>query len=549
MSLHAQDKYDIIVVGSGIAGLSTALAAATLGLSVVVLEKADKIGGGTAISYGAMWVGGNPVAFARGEDDPRERVLDYVRFLGGDQVDESRLAEFVDRGPEAIAFFKDCGIPFRVIDGLVDHYFGAYPSASGPGRSLECALTDAGSDFDRIYRTPTFPIHMTLAELIASGGLGNTKGWDHETLGDRKNKRIVGMGASLIANFLKQYEKRAGSVCCNEGVEKLLVEEGQVRGVQTSKGRSLRANHVVLATGGYDADMTLAATYEGLPGWRSMFPPSVSGDGLVMASEIGGAVEIIHNNMAVFLGAEVPSDQPGEPPSFANLGITEMLCPHTMVVNGSGLRFADETYFQNVVPRLRDYLPQTHQHANLPCYFIFDQRFADSFSFAERPAGEPIPAWVKRAQTLPELADLLGVDRGNFLETAERFNANSMQGKDPDFHRGERAWSLARRESWNNDSPGSRVNPTLGEVSLAPFYGVELHPSAFCSAGLVTDARAQVLTASRRPIGGLYSVGNAAAHTEYGVGYQAGHSLASGVVFGYLAAMAAKEAIRKPDSK
>ncbi len=68
-----------------------------------------------------------------------------------------------------------------------------------------------------------------------------------------------------------------------------------------------------------------------------------------------------------------------------------------------------------------------------------------------------------------------------------------------------------------------------------PFYGIEEHPSAFASAGLVANSQGQVMHLRNRPIPGLYAAGNAAAHTEYGVGYQAGHSLASGMTFGYLA--------------
>jgi succinate dehydrogenase/fumarate reductase flavoprotein subunit len=78
-------------------------------------------------------------------------------------------------------------------------------------------------------------------------------------------------------------------------------------------------------------------------------------------------------------------------------------------------------------------------------------------------------------------------------------------------------------------------NPSLGTLADPPFYGLELHPSAFASAGLVTNKHGQVMHQRNHPIPGLYAGGNASAHTEYGVGYQAGHSLASGMTFGYLA--------------
>jgi 3-oxosteroid 1-dehydrogenase len=67
--------------------------------------------------------------------------------------------------------------------------------------------------------------------------------------------------------------------------------------------------------------------------------------------------------------------------------------------------------------------------------------------------------------------------------------------------------------------------------------GLRLHPSAFASADLLADSAAQILHQRHHPIEGLYAVGNAAAHNEYDVGYQAGHSLTSGMTFGYLAAL------------
>ncbi|MGH6742876.1 MAG: FAD-binding protein, partial [Bradyrhizobium sp.] len=114
--------------------------------------------------------------------------------------------------------------------------------------------------------------------------------------------------------------------------------------------------------------------------------------------------------------------------------------------------------------------------------------------------------------------------------TIKRFNTFAKNGVDEDFHRGEKFWSTGH--------PIGRdgvTNPSLGTLLEPPFYGIEEHPSAFASAGLVANSHGQVMHLRNRPIPGLYAAGNAAAHTEYGVGYQAGHSLASGMTFGYLA--------------
>ena len=91
-------SYDVVVLGSGIAGLSGALAAHELGLKAIVLEKAEKLGGGTTNSYGLIWVGQNHLARAAGYEDNREDVIGYMRFLSGGFLDEERMQTFVDRG-------------------------------------------------------------------------------------------------------------------------------------------------------------------------------------------------------------------------------------------------------------------------------------------------------------------------------------------------------------------------------------------------------------------------------------------------------------------
>jgi 3-oxosteroid 1-dehydrogenase len=90
-------SYDVVILGSGIAGLAGALAAHELGLKPVVLEKAAALGGGTVHSYGLIWVGQNYLARNAGIADSHDEVLTYLRFLSGGAVDEARLAAFVAR--------------------------------------------------------------------------------------------------------------------------------------------------------------------------------------------------------------------------------------------------------------------------------------------------------------------------------------------------------------------------------------------------------------------------------------------------------------------
>jgi 3-oxosteroid 1-dehydrogenase len=538
--MNWDESYEVVVIGSGIAGVATALAAREAGLRPVVLEKADKLGGGTSFSMGGIWIGRNHLMLAAGYHDTRDDVLSYMRFVGAEEADDERLLAYVDRGPEALKFFEDMGIRFRISRGLTDHYFGVAPGSVAEGRCLNTefiSATDLGEWQDAILAPRDTPIEVNSEELFEWGGIANINNWPKHILDDRRRKKIRSRGVGVITHFVKQLLARGVTIKRSTRALRLVVEDGRVTGVETDKGGIAATRGVMLACGAYESNPTMAQAYEGLPGFLSMFPSSIDGDGIIMGAELGAQTRTIHNNLAVFLGFNIPGRHPGEEPLFRIVGISEMFCPHTMVVNRDGARFADETYFQNMVPALRRYDVKKHRHANLPCYLIFDQQYIDGFSFIDAPWGSEVPSWVSRANSVKELAAKLEIDVAGLAASVERFNGFARKGVDEDFHRGEAAWCLAKKDVWKpTRADETYISPTLGTLRIPPFYGVELHPSAFASAGLVANASAQVLNQRGLSIPGLYAAGNNAVHTEYGVGYQAGFSLGSGMTFGYLAA-------------
>jgi len=538
--MNWDEVFDVVVIGSGIAGVSTALAAREAGLRPVLLEKADKLGGGTSFSMGGIWIGMNHLMLAAGYKDSRDDVLSYMRFVGAEETDDERLLAYVDRGPEALKFFEDLGIRFRISRGLTDHYFGVAPGSVAEGRCLNTdfiAATDLGIWQDSILAPRDTPIEVNSEELFNWGGIANINNWPKDVLEERRRNKIRTRGVGVITHFVKQLLARGVMIKRGTRALSLVTENGRVTGVVTDKGRIAGTRGVMLACGAYESNPAMAQAYEGLPGFLSMFPPTIDGDGMVMGAELGAQTRTIRNNLAVFLGFNIPGKHPGEEPLFRIVGISEMFCPHTMVVNRDGQRFADETYFQNMVPSLRRYDVKKHRHANLPCYLIFDQQYIDGFSFIDAPRGSEVPAWVSRAGSLEELAVKLTIDPTGLSSTVARFNAFARKGVDEDFRRGEAAWCLAKKDAWKPTREDEKyVSPTLGTLRIPPFYGVELHPSVFASGGLVANASAQVINQRAAPIPGLYAAGNNAVHTEYGVGYQAGFSLGSGMTFGYLAA-------------
>src|ERR1700680_3344576 len=101
---------------------------------------------------------------------------------------------------------------------------------------------------------------------------------------------------------------------------------------------------------------------------------------------------------------------PGGTATCVHAGIVEMCSPHTMVVNRYGRRFADETFFQGIVPQLRLFDPACHEYPNLPAYLISHTKYRERNSFATRPDDSARPRTVASAATLSELAAMLDIE-------------------------------------------------------------------------------------------------------------------------------------------
>jgi len=207
-------------------------------------------------------------------------------------------------------------------------------------------------------------------------------------------------------------------------------------------------------------------------------------------------VHKVENSLRVMLSYTIPADTPGGTATSVHAGIVELCSPHTLLVNRHGKRFADETFFQGIVPQLRLFNPARHEYSNLPAYLIFDAQYLERFSFANRPIGGVVPRTVACADTLSELAGMLRIDADGLQQTVSRFNGFAASGVDEDFHRGDHQWKLASRPK----QPG---NGSLGTVEKPPFYGIELHPAGGSSAGLLTDLHAGDPSAASSDSGAL----------------------------------------------
>jgi 3-oxosteroid 1-dehydrogenase len=130
-------RKDVVVVGAGLAGLATAIAAADRGHRVTVLEKGDQVGGAAAFSGGQVWVAANHVARAQGIEDNLADAERYVRALGAahpELVDDEALRRRLRAAPRAAQWFEAAGaVRWEVIPDYPDYYQEA-PGSRRTGR-------------------------------------------------------------------------------------------------------------------------------------------------------------------------------------------------------------------------------------------------------------------------------------------------------------------------------------------------------------------------------------------------------------------------------
>ncbi|MCC7426643.1 MAG: FAD-dependent oxidoreductase [Alphaproteobacteria bacterium] len=533
----AEQEFDLVVVGSGTGGCGAALAGAMQGLKVAMLEKAERLGGGTACSLGGLWVPENHLLAEAGLADRMEAAREYSLFLSGGSALPENMDAYLHHARLALADFARAGVAFRLLRRLPDHYYPSAPGSSADGRMVEAvpiARRALGPWADRIeegvYNLPG----VSWGDAVAWGGLGNAADWPKEELERRKREGMLGCGGALVGQFLAQLLARGVSIRAGFRAERLLVENGRVCGIAgTQQGRvlALRARRgVVLATGGYEGNDALVKRFEGLPDWMSIFPPGVEGDGLVMGSEIGAATYKVPNNLAMLVGYAIPAPAPPREWQFFSASVRGLSYPHSILVNDRAGRFCDESQFQHVVAALTRFDLAAHRYPNLPCWMLFDAQYARRYSFAARPLGAPIPDWVTRADSLTALARAIGLAPDALAETVARFNAGAERGEDPEFGRGSSAFARSTA-----GDPKAR-HPNLGALAEPPFHAVRVKIGGISAAGLLTDEVARVRHVRGPAIPGLYACGNAAAPTESGAGYQAGVSLMRGLTFGWLAA-------------
>jgi hypothetical protein len=156
--------------------------------------------------------------------------------------------------------------------------------------------------------------------------------------------------------------------------------------------------------------------------------------------------------------------------------------PHCIMVNKRGRRFTNEAANYNAFGaafHVEDV--SRFEYANLPCWLVFDQNYADRYGFrvASGIEAKGVPDWVVRGDTPAELAERLGIDAAGLTETIERWNAQCAAGSDPDFGRGDSAFD----RWWGDPHMKGERRSTLGPLDRGPYYAIEIHSGCLGTKG------------------------------------------------------------------
>jgi len=535
MSKEIEDLFDVVVLGSGAAGLTAALVAKINGARVTVLEKASQIGGTSAWSGGMIWIPNNPHMRAAGIADSKEEALTYLAALSHDLILPELAEAYVDTGPEMVSWLEaNTSVRFQMVEEFPD-YHPEFPGGKPEGgRSLECPLMSFHSLGDAADRVTVGSNYGTAPVSMSESNLGRAipLGVSHEERARRQIEDLRGCGQSLVGHLFR--------ACIEEGIEihtdsaavDLCLADGEITGVQYQRGREkhdIKCRAVILASGGFEWNRDMVRDFLRGPMTHPVSVPSNEGDALKMCMRIGAKLGNMRE--AWWMPAiEVPTDEGFRTHLFAS----ERARPRSIMVNRKGRRFTNEAANYNAFgAAFHEQDVAAFDYANLPCWFIFDQGLMDRFGFVDIPKGLKAPNWIAQAATAVELAAKLGINADGLRETLQHWNTIVVpQQKDEAFGRGESA-----HDNWWGD-PNNKGTPaaTLGALDQPPYYAVEVKSGALgTKGGPRTDPLARVLHVDDAPIPGLYAAGNVMA-SAMGMTYGgAGGTQGPGMVFGFLA--------------
>jgi len=557
--MSEEREVDLLIAGSGPAGMTAALVASLEGLEVLVCEKSGQVGGTGSTSAGTLWIPGNRQSRKAGFDDSAEMAEEYLDALVGSAVNRDLREVFLRTGPSAIDYLEQNTEVKFLPCGRHPDYRSNMKGAAIAGRAIIPQPFDGrllGADFARV-RPPIREFMVFGGMMVGKADIGPLVGrfrsWTNfrhaaglflRYVLDRtrypRGTRLV-MGNALVARLFFSLKKRGVDILFEAPIVDLVRENGQVIGAKIgSAGKEIYVKTrkgVVLATGGYGHNSRFRDAFMARPvPAHSLSSEFNQGDGIALGERLGARIAPKeHGQSGLWTPVSVTVRADGTKGLFPHL-MLDRAKPGLIAVNAAGRRFVNEaaSYHDFVLGMFE----ANASVPSIPCWLICDATFIKKYGLGiAYPGMRDLSrllksGYLKSDRTLEGLAARIGVDAAALRATVTRYNGFAQTGIDVDFGKGE-----TELNRFNGDET-HEPNPCIGPLVIPPYYAVEIWPADIAvSTGLSTDGDARVLDEDRRVIPGLYACGNDMASPMSGSYPGPGTTLGPGIVFAYRAAM------------
>lgn len=547
---------DVLVIGSGAGGLSTAIVAKKNGLDVVVIEKEAVFGGTTAFSGGVLWIPGNTHCPAA-KNDTRAAAVTYLREETGNFFNPEAIDAFLDNGPEMVRWFeRETDVKF--VPSLYPDYHPDLPGGVEAGRSITAAPYDArglGNEMSRL-RPPLETI--TFMGMMFNSSNADLKHFFNFTrspvsalyVAKRLASHIkdlalyrrgvqVTSGNALAARLAKSVFDLGIPILTSSTASKLLKDGEKVIGalVEGPDGpkQIFARSGVVLACGGFPHDgnrLKVAYPHVRRGGEHlSPTPKGNTGDGITLAETAGARLDIRFPSAAAWMPVSKVPLSGGRTGVFPHL--LDRYKPGIIAVTSGGKRFCNEaeSYHDVGAAIISACEGATETAVWLICDHTAIRKYGLGYA---KPAPMPVGPFVRngylsRGNTLTELANAAGIDPTQLEATIQEYNVGAERGEDRLFGRGMTAFNRYLAD------PENKPNPCVAPLRKGPFYALKVVMGDLGTFdGLKTDVVGRVLDEGQQPIEGLFAVGNDRASIMGGNYPGAGITLGPIMTFGFI---------------